>query len=943
MAFPATPLDLRVELNLSGWTDISTYTLQRDGTQPLTSITRGRPNEQASAVPTAVSAQWNNRDGRFSPRNPTGPYYGLLGRNTPLRLSVPGTTALRIADDATSYASCPGAAGLNLTADIDVRLDMDLDNWAPCFLAGQFASGVTISWALSLNGDGSLLWTWLPVGSGSTSSVSSTMPVPLGRGAVRAYFDPAATSGAAQVIFYTAASMGAAWTQLGNAVPVPAGVYATAYGGTALYVGYNAQWSLSPGGYVPGQPGLQGRVYEFRVYNATTLAADPVFSAQTAGATSFSDAQSNTWTLSGSASIDNRSYRAHAECTTLPQRWDSTGTDVWTPVAAKGILQRLQQGSSPLPSPMRRAIAAMTASQYYQQAYSGTTLAYWPCEDAQGATQIASGLPAGLPMSFSGTPAFQGVIGSKTADSQFTCSAQLAQVQSSTWSAAIPYTALAGSTANSDALSFLLAIPSGGAPNNAVLMSVALTGHTLALVYSTSNSGSLYLTYDGVQLGAGFVALGINGLPLWCQMQTATSGGALATLAVLTPAAATAFNSYSVSLSSPAMRSLTVNPAGAALGATEIGHIWAAADASGPAFYGNAIYPSVLGAWAGESAATRFLRLCSENGIAGRVYGYPALTPKMAAQPIDTLANLFQYTEVTDRGQVYEPAEALGLGYRTLGSLSSQAAALTLDYSQAQLGDGGSAGGLEPEDDDQYTTNDVTVQRNNGSSAQVQVTSGPMSIQAPPNGVGDYNTQVTTYNAWDKDLTNIASWIAWAGTCSEERYPVIPLNLARTQLASLTNTIAGMRLGGYFQIINMLSQMPPGAVKQLLYGYTELLGGFHWRIAFNGVPETPYEVAAAGTARAASAGSQLASGVSSSATSLSVTTTAGQLWTTAGGDFPFGILIAGELMTVTNITGSSSPQTFTVTRAVNGVFKAQLANAAVTLANTPVAALAGNH
>ena len=44
-------------------------------------------------------------------------------------------------------------------------------------------------------------------------------------------------------------------------------------------------------------------------------------------------------------------------------------------------------------------------------------------------------------------------------------------------------------------------------------------------------------------------------------------------------------------------------------------------------------------------------------------------------------------------------------------------------------------------------------------------------------------------------------------------------------------------------------------------------------------------------------------------------------------------------MTVTNITGSSSPQTFTVTRSVNGVVKAQSAGVAVALWNTPVAAL----
>jgi len=55
------------------------------------------------------------------------------------------------------------------------------------------------------------------------------------------------------------------------------------------------------------------------------------------------------------------------------------------------------------------------------------------------------------------------------------------------------------------------------------------------------------------------------------------------------------------------------------------------------------------------------------------------------------------------------------------------------------------------------------------------------------------------------------------------------------------------------------------------------------------------------------------------------TTTAGSpLWTTSAADFPFDIAVSplgsgGERMTVTGITGGSSPQIFTVARAANGV------------------------
>ena len=71
--------------------------------------------------------------------------------------------------------------------------------------------------------------------------------------------------------------------------------------------------------------------------------------------------------------------------------------------------------------------------------------------------------------------------------------------------------------------------------------------------------------------------------------------------------------------------------------------------------------------------------------------------------------------------------------------------------------------------------------------------------------------------------------------------------------------------------------------------------------------------------------------------------TAGNLWITTAGFpsmFPFDINVAGERITVTAITGSSTPQTFTVTRAVNGVSKAQAARrSGRCLWSTPVAAL----
>lgn len=64
-------------------------------------------------------------------------------------------------------------------------------------------------------------------------------------------------------------------------------------------------------------------------------------------------------------------------------------------------------------------------------------------------------------------------------------------------------------------------------------------------------------------------------------------------------------------------------------------------------------------------------------------------------------------------------------------------------------------------------------------------------------------------------------------------------------------------------------------------------------------------------------GSRLARSIDPSATTLSVATDRGPRWVDSArqpSEFPFRIQVDGEVMTVTAISGSSSPQTFTVTR-----------------------------
>jgi hypothetical protein len=78
------------EMLLAGvWTDVTSYVMVRDGSQKINVVLRGQSAESSSPDRSTCQFQLNNRDGRFTPRNPTGPYYGLIGRNTQIRFSVP--------------------------------------------------------------------------------------------------------------------------------------------------------------------------------------------------------------------------------------------------------------------------------------------------------------------------------------------------------------------------------------------------------------------------------------------------------------------------------------------------------------------------------------------------------------------------------------------------------------------------------------------------------------------------------------------------------------------------------------------------------------------------------------------------------------------------------------------------------------------------------------
>jgi hypothetical protein len=244
----------------------------------------------------------------------------------------------------------------------------------------------------------------------------------------------------------------------------------------------------------------------------------------------------------------------------------------------------------------------------------------------------------------------------------------------------------------------------------------------------------------------------------------------------------------------------------------------------------------MLSGFNGENAAARIQRICNEEGIAFTLKGNATDTPQMGPQIDDTFVNLLQYCENADMGLIYEPRESFGIGYRTRQSMSGQVP-LILDYAQAMI-----SPPFQPVADDQLTRNDLTIQRYLGASVTVQQLTGPMSINQPPNGVGDYTFTETDYLFADSQLLNKATFQLGLGTSASYRFPTVNLDLTRAALANLMALIGAMDIGDYFEIINAPSWMTASTIDELEYGYTEHINSVHWNLSINALPEGPYEV-----------------------------------------------------------------------------------------------------
>ena len=895
MTFPETPLPIQVDLSLDGstWTDVTSDVRAAEQIR----ITRGRSDWGQSVDAGRCSLSLSNTDGKYSPRNPEGAYYGQIGRNTPIRVSVnTGSVALDLPGEVGDYASTPDAAALDITGDIDVRVDATLANWIlPEYPStGDTDYGYTEligketaadrAWALYTR-LGKLLFQWRNSGGSATSVISDDLPLTAsGRLAVRVTLDVDNGASGYDLTFYTSDSIDGTWTQLGDTTT---GGATTSIRASAAALRIGDVESASSAWHHPAI----GRVHEVQVLDGIggTAVANPDFTAQADGTTSFADAAGRTWSLAGNAEITNRKVRFVGEVSSWTPRWDTGGLDVVTEVEAAGVLRRLGQGAVPLKSPVFRAYTGVTATD---------VVAYWPMEDEENATELAAAFDGHPAMTFTDTVSAAGY-------SDYVGSAPVPTVTSGQLQVSVPEYAL-DSTSNTNIL-FFVKVPAAGVVSTQRLLWFSQSGSATYWDVQVNTSGNVKLrAFDNEGSGildSGFSASSINGLEKLITVELAQDGADIdyvvtvydvaGSLTTVLPDDALSFFTLSGTLASYTTGRVTKFRMcrDGAMNGTAVGHL--VLGNTTDAFKATA---GALVGWTAETAASRVSRLGREEGI--HSYATRFGDERCGGQARGTALDLMRGAEGVDEGILAEQRGILGVRFVTRASMYNQPVDLTLDYT----GSDGLVAPLAPVDDDQNVTNDVTVQREGGSSARAVLETGALSIAAPPDGIGLYDTSAALNLLDDTQPAHHAGWRLHLGTWDETRFPQATVNLANAP-ASI-EAAAAVDVGSRIQITNPPVWLPPDTLDLLVQGYSETMDQFTWTITYNCTPAGPFSVATEGDDpfdRADTEGAELAEALTSSETAADVLTTAGPLWTTDGAEHPFSVRVAGEVMSVTDV------------------------------------------
>lgn len=913
--------DLKLQLYYDGkWNDAPLADPKRG---PVL-IVRGRGPEQDAASPSTMSATVDNYSGDYNPHNPASDLYGKIGRNTPARVYLGTPNVLGDSNFSLSTATSQVAPGLTAPA-----AGLLVCAWAAPDTSATYTAPTGMSAGSQQNADNiTMRGAREAVSAGATGTRTATLstardyvaasvfikgPTSVTTGSITQAGTSITldvdTAGDWWVLFAAYSSPGTSNTSDPPVAPDPSD---TDGGGWVLLADTGPQNIFNN-----GTDWLRMKAWAKKT---RTVSESHVISLPGADADSTimfavrvpADEVSGDWDIRHVGEV--ASWQPDRTGDFVP---NTTG-DAWTVITASGVLRRLSQGTPPVLSALRRTIESMDP------------LGYWPMEESATPDALSSALVGGRGFSVS-----KGMV-DFGADDTLPGSLPLPKTRhnedyADSMTASVPFSGVDGD--DFTVTWWCRTLDLGGTDlRSSTQVLVWLDGGMLAWIFQVTyvqSAGSDFFDINGssptttvvdesataphtndwqfIKVTVDRDGSGDLRCRMWCN-------GTLMVTGTATQSDAGVTRKIDITIDTDDTDQMPVS-----MGHLAVFSSTADVDDQEQAGAG----------WTGETAVARFTRLCAEQGIPASVLGDPDDTVPMGPQPADTLINILAEIERTDVGILAEPRDQAGLLYRTRASLYNQTPALTLDW------DDGRMSPLTPVLDDRYTRNDVSARRRDGSFARAVQESGPLNVQPPSDdvdGVGRYESEVDVNPETDAGLQDLAGWYLRLGTVDGPRFPQLTVDL--DLYTAVAGDAATVDVGDRVTIINVPKDLAPDDIDLLVVGSTEQITPTRRTITFSCAPYA-YDVAVYDTDRYDAKDAKLAVAATSSATSIAVSSTA--LWT--GDDGDFDISVGGERMTVTAVSGTSSPQVFTVTRAVNGVSKAHAAGTPVRLWKTPRYAL----
>lgn len=865
--------DLKTELQITGvWTDAT------DQVRYESRITheRGRRNRGARVDSSDVSMTLESPAGLYNDRNPRSAYYGQLGRNVPLRLTVDTLKPALQNTGGTGGMSTPDVAALDITGDIDVRFDATLTNWpagggvsGSLELCGKgVQAGNQRSWLLMVR-DRKLHFEWSAAGT-STIEKESTVELPnapAGRLAVRVTLDVDNGASGNTVTFYTADSIAGPWTQLGAQV-VTAGTTSIFNSTAAVRVGEG--WSdltfTASSGRIHG--------FELRSGIAGSVVANPDFTAQPNGTTSFADGAGRTWSLFGTGVITSRVVRATPEVSKWAPKWHTSGHNITTAIQAAGIKRRLEVGRDPLQSTLRRRIPS-----------EPTCVAYWPMEEGNEATQAYSPLPGVLPLIVTGFDfAAEDTLLGSSALPRLVGGASISMdgrvpthTDTGKWMVSYVYKMDAAPASATEILEIYTTGTVRRLRGYLTPTTIELYGYNSAgdevinQVFSTP--ADFFGTWNRLEMLAVTIGATVKYHLGWINV----SGGG-------------SFIEQTITATSGIVSRISTRW-GAGGDGIGIGHLGVFNTDD------TQIYNGADDGFQGETAAARITRLTGEEAVPAMVVSGDTIV--MGAQRPNQLLDLLEECEDTDGGILYERRDQLALAYRPRVSLYNQRPALTIDYGKLTHP-------FEPVADD-TPRNDWEVQRVGGSSGRATLEEGRLSVQPPPDGIGRYPESKSLSLYHDGQPVQLAAWLMALSTWDEDRYP--GLRILVHKYPELAEQVAALDLGDIIRVTGLPDHLAPGPLDLMIEGYDEKFGEYEWEITFVCSPAGPWTVGVLENTilgRPDTDGAIISTAVDTVATALEVhtDTALGPRWINTvdhASMFPFDVKFGGEWATATAI------------------------------------------